>query len=308
MITTITFNPSIDKHYILDDLVKGEVTRAKEVENTAGGKGINVSRVIKLLGENVTATGFLGGNSGDFISEKLRKLEINNRFIKIKGETRSCLAIITKDLSQTEILEPGPTIEKNEMEKWVKYYEELLNHTKLVCASGSIPKGIPSSIYKEVIQKANKKGVKFLLDTSGEPLIKGIEGKPYFIKPNIDELKMITGESIENDKDLIKIVDKLHNKGIKFVVISLGGDGAIAGFNGKKYRVNIPKVKVINPVGSGDSMVAGIAVALNREYSIEETLALAGACGTANVMEEQTGYINFKNVNRLKEKIKIEIL
>ncbi|WMJ82256.1 1-phosphofructokinase [Clostridium sp. MB40-C1] len=308
MITTITFNPSIDKHYILDDLIKGEVTRAKEVQNTAGGKGLNVSRVIRLLGESVTATGFLGGNSGDFIVDKLSELKINNRFIKVKGETRSCLAIITKELAQTEILEPGPTIQEDEMAEWVKAYDEILEDSSIICASGSLPRGLSVSTYGEIIKKANIKGAKFLLDTSGEALKKGIESKPYFIKPNIDELKAITGESINSDNDVLKIIDKIHDKGIKLVMVSLGANGSIAGFNGKKYRIYVPKIKAVNPVGSGDSMVAGIAVALERGYNIEDVLAFASATGTANAMEQQTGYVNINNVNKVKEEIRIELI
>lgn len=308
MITTITFNPSIDKRYILDDIVKGEVVRAKKVQNTAGGKGLNVSRVIRLLGEEVTATGFLGGHSGNFISDRLIELKIKDKFVKIKGETRSCLAVITKDLTQTEILEPGPIVEEDEIERWREAYDEILNNSSIVCASGSLPKGMMSSAYKEIIEKANLKGVKFLLDTSGEALVQGIQGKPFFIKPNIDELKMITGESVNNDNDIIKIIDKIHSSGVEFIFVSLGSKGSLIGYKGKKYRVQVPKIKAVNPVGSGDSTVAGVAVALHRGYNIEDTIAFASACGTANAMEEQTGYVNHDIVNKIKPEIKISML
>lgn len=308
MIATITFNPSIDKRYILDDIIKGSVLRTKKVQNTAGGKGLNVSRVIRLLGEEVTATGFLGGHSGNFISDKLLELKINNKFVKIKGETRSCLAIITKDLIQTEILEPGPVVEENELEKWKESYNEILKNSSIVCASGSLPKGMKVSTYKKIIKKSNLKGVKFLLDTSGEALVQGILGKPFFIKPNIDELKVITGESINNDNDIIKIIDKIHCSGVEFIFVSLGSEGALIGYKGKKYRVYVPKIKAVNPVGSGDSTVAGIAVALHRGYNIEDTIAFAAACGTANAKEEQTGYVDPGVVKEIQNNIKIDRL
>lgn len=308
MVTTITFNPSIDKRYLIDDIVKGEVVRAKKVQNTAGGKGLNVSRVIRLLGEEVTATGFLGGHSGNFISDKLLELKIKDKFVRVKGETRSCLAIITKDLAQTEILEPGPIVEEDEIQRWRETYDEILDNTSIVCASGSLPKGMMSSTYKEIIEKANLKSVKFLLDTSGEALVKGIQGKPFFIKPNIDEIKMITGESINSDSDIVKIIDKIHGRGVEFIFVSLGSKGSLVGYKGKKYRVQVPKVKAINPVGSGDSTVAGVAVALHRGYNIEDTIVFASACGTANAMEEQTGYVNLDIVNKIKTEIKINML
>lgn len=308
MIATITLNPSIDKHYIIDDLVKGDVMRAKEVENTAGGKGLNVSRVIKLLDEEVLATGFLGGKFGEFIEEKLNESGIANRFTKIKGETRSCLAFITNDLVQTEVLEPGPTIQSSEVEKWMEVYEGILDEAEIVCASGSLPKGVSQDMYAKLVKKAKRKGVKFLLDTSGKALSSCIEEAPFFIKPNLDELRDFTGKSIENQEDILKVIDNMHNKGIEFVIVSLGKDGSIAGFKGEKYRIHIPKIDVLNPVGSGDSMVAGIAVALKRGYDIKDTLAFASACGTANAMEATTGYVDLNNVAKLKEMIKIDKL
>lgn len=305
MITTITFNPSIDKKYSLDELVKGEVSRAKEVKNTAGGKGVNVSRVIRLLEEEVTATGFLGGKSGEFIADQISKIGIKNNFVHIKGETRSCIAIITEDLVQTEILESGPIIEKEEVERWLKVYDNLVSKSSIICSSGSLPKGMEASIYSNIIKKARNKNVKFLLDTSGKTLLEAIEEKPYFIKPNVDELKMLTGEGIENTEDIVKVIDKIHSKGIEFVLVSLGKEGAIAGFGGKKYKVMVPKIKAINPVGSGDSMVAGAAVGLYKGYNIYDTLTLAAACGTANAMEDETGYVKQDTVEKLRKQIKI---
>lgn len=305
MITTITFNPSIDKHYNLNDIVKGTVTRVKDVKNTAGGKGLNVSRVIKLLGEDVTATGFLGGKFGEYIEERLHKAGIKTKFQKIKGETRSCLAFITCDKCQTEILEPGPKIEDREIEKWFRIYNELLNESSIVCASGSLPEGVPLSIYSEIIKMAKQKSVKFLLDTSGDALSCGIRAKPFFIKPNLDELKAFAGSSIHRESDILKIIDKIHEMGVELIVVSLGKKGSIAGYEGKKYRIYIPEVNAVNPVGSGDSMVAGIAVALKRGYKIEDILSFASACGTANAMESETGFINIDNVNMLKDMIKV---
>lgn len=308
MIATITLNPSIDKHYIIDDLIKGNVMRAREVENTAGGKGLNVSRVIKFLGEEVLATGLLGGKFGEFIEEKLNESGIRSRFTKIKEETRSCLAFITNDSVQTEVLEPGPAIQSAEIERWMEVYDGILNEASIVCASGSLPRGVNPCIYAQIVKKAKQRGVKFLLDTSGEALSACIEEAPFFIKPNLDELRDVTGKNIENQDDILKIIHGMHEKGIEFVLVSLGKDGSIAGFKGEKFRIHIPKVDVVNPVGSGDSMVAGIAVALKRGYDIKETLAFASACGTANAMEATTGHVDLNKVNKLKEMVRIEKL
>ena len=152
---------------------------------------------------------------------------------------------------------------------------------------------------------ANAQKKKFLLDTSGNLLKDGIEGKPYFIKPNRDEIEALTGRRINSVEDAIKEIKEFHNKGIRFVVISLGEEGSIAGYGGKFYKVTFEKVNAVNPVGSGDSYVAGIAVGIERGYSIEDTLKLASACGTANAMEKETGFVKKSVVDELMKKVQV---
>ncbi|WP_294188683.1 PfkB family carbohydrate kinase [uncultured Clostridium sp.] len=187
MILVINLNASVDKKYILDDLNKGLVMRAKSVENTPGGKGIHVANVSTILKEKCIVTGFLGGKTGEFIHDKLEKYGIKQDFVNIKGDTRECLAIITKDLVQTEILEPGPEVTEEEQNRFIDKYIELLEEANIIVASGSVPRNIPKDFYKKLIDIANSKNKKFLLDTSGDLLREGIEGKPFFIKPNIED-------------------------------------------------------------------------------------------------------------------------
>lgn len=308
MILVINLNASVDKRYEMTELEKGTVMRALKVENTPGGKGIHVANVATILGEQCIATGFLGGKTGEFIEEKLTEYKIKNDFVKVHGETRECLAIITEDLVQTEILEPGPEVSMEEQSEFVKKYKELLEDSDVIVASGSVPRNVPKNFYSELITIAKNKGKKFLLDTSGELLKSGINAKPFFIKPNRDEIEALTGRKIESDSDALEEIKRFQEKGIELVVISLGSKGSIAGYKDKFYKVTVPKVKAINPVGSGDSYVAGIAVSLERGYSIEQMLKYASACGTANAMEEETGSVKENIVNELLEKIKIEKL
>ncbi|MCI6276214.1 MAG: 1-phosphofructokinase [Clostridium sp.] len=308
MILVINLNASVDKRYEMTELEKGTVMRALKVENTPGGKGIHVANVATILGEQCIATGFLGGKTGEFIEEKLTEYKIKNDFVKVNGETRECLAIITEDLVQTEILEPGPEVSMEEQSEFVKKYKELLEDSDVIVASGSVPRNVPKNFYSELITIAKNKGKKFLLDTSGELLKSGINAKPFFIKPNRDEIEALTGRKIESDSDALEEIKRFQEKGIELVVISLGSKGSIAGYKDKFYKVTVPKVKAINPVGSGDSYVAGIAVSLERGYSIEQMLKYASACGTANAMEEETGSVKENIVNELLEKIKIEKL
>ncbi len=308
MILVVNLNASLDKKYTLNNLEKGSIMRALDVHNTPGGKGIHVANVLNILNENHIVTGFLGGKTGEFIENKLKEYNINQDFVKIKGNTRECLAIITDDLVQTEILEPGPTVTNEEQKKFLNKYTSLIKDCNMVVASGSIPRNIPKDFYKNLIEIAKNENKKFLLDTSGELLKNGIEAKPFFIKPNKDEIESLTGRKITNSKDAIKEIKEFHKKGIEFVVISLGEEGSIAGFNGKFYKVTIPNVTAVNTVGSGDSYVAGIALGLQKSLPIEDVLKFASACGTANAVEEETGFVNKNIVEDLLNKITVTIL
>lgn len=306
MILTVTLNPSVDRRYTLNKFEKGNIYRTDNYQYTVGGKGLNVTKVIKHLDESVVATGFLGGSIGDYIKMRLIKKGINHEFVSIEEETRSCLAIISDDGCQTEILESGPSISKIEVENFYKKYDRLLDTVDIVCASGSLPVGMDTDTYKKLINLAKKKGKKFLLDTSGDALRFGIEASPYLIKPNKEELEQLTGTTISNQDKLIGAAKYLLNKHVEVVVISLGGEGALAFHNDIAYKINIPKVKVESPVGSGDSMIAGFAVGIQRNYDLEDILKLGAACGTANAMESETGKIDIKNVKSLINKIIIE--
>lgn len=308
MILVVNLNASVDKKYLMDELNEGLVMRAKSVENTPGGKGIHVANVSKILKQKCIVTGFLGGKTGEFIHDKLIEYGINQDFVNIKGETRECLAIITNDLIQTEILEPGPKVTKEEQNNFIDKYSELLEEANIVVASGSVPRNVPKNFYKKLIHMANSKNKKFLLDTSGDLLREGIEGKPFFIKPNKDEIEFLTGRRIESYKDAVREIKEFHKKGIELVAISLGSEGSVVGYKGIYYKVTVPRINAINPVGSGDSFVAGVAIGLERDYEIEDILRLASACGTANALEEETGSVNLDIVQDLLDKVTISII
>lgn len=305
MIATITLNPSVDRSYILDEFYVNGMFRSSEYHETAGGKGLNVARVAKLLGEEVETTGFLGGRNGQFIEAELDKLGIKREFIRIKRETRCCIEILSGGLNQTEILEAGPSIERNELQRFYNRYNDILKRNKLITASGSLPQNVPTEIYKDLITRAKEANVRFFLDTSGEALKEGIKAAPFLVKPNVEELKALTGASVRSEKEIVDGGKWLCSFGIEIVVISLGAEGAIVINNSKAYRAGIPEVRAVNPVGSGDSMLAGFAVAVKRGYCLEKMIRFASACGTANAMEAKTGIINMDNVNRIMDSIKV---
>ncbi len=303
MILAITMNPSVDISYPLEKLELDSVNRVSDVRKEAGGKGLNVARVIKLAGESALATGLVGGMLGDYIVSHLDKMDIKHNFYRISQESRNCIAILHEGL-QTEILESGPVITEQEQEQFIKHFSDLLNISDTVTLSGSLPVGIPKNYYQTLIRIARDKNKKVLLDCSGECLKQATVGPdlPYLIKPNKQELEQLTGlsldpNSMESFIDMISSRNELME--IPWVIVSLGKNGAFARIEERYFSVEIPKVKVINAVGSGDSTIAGLAVGINNHESPENTLKRAMAFGIMNAMEPQTGCINMNDFEHL---------
>lgn len=307
MILTVTMNPSIDVSYPLEELNIDTVNRIEKVSKTAGGKGLNVSRVLSQLNAPLTATGVVGGKFGDYLTEQLDKDGIPHSFSKIDGETRSCIAILHEG-KQTEILESGPEVTAEEQEAFVAHFEELMADSDFITISGSLPKGINHDFYSLLIDKATEADVKVLLDTSGATLKASLENthKPFLIKPNETEIADLLGKEIHSNDELVEALEDKEFDGIEWIVVTLGADGAIVKHQKNYYRVDIPTIKVVNPVGSGDSTIAGLAYALSEGKSPEDVIKSGMVTGMLNTLEEKTGFINVDNFETLFKQIKVE--
>lgn len=305
MITTITFNPSIDRMYRVSSMNIGEVQRVVSAKATAGGKGINVTKVCKILQEEPLAMGFLGGYNGEFIKEELRKLDIKSKFTKINQETRNCLNIITDDKVSTEFLEKGPILEDGDLEKFEHDIKGVIKNTKILVASGSYCENIPLDYYEKIGNLCRENNVKFILDTSGEPLKVALKSKPYLIKPNTDEIKQLLNIDIQSRDEVISAGKKLIEMGAENVCISLGKDGMIYLNAEEVYEAKVPKIEAVNTVGSGDSTIAGFSVGILRGYEIEELLKLSNACGISNALNIETGFVSLEEVEKYKDLVKV---
>lgn len=308
-ILTLTLNPSVDISYPLNHLELDTVNRVSTTRKTAGGKGLNVARVIAQLGQKVSGSGFLGGDLGNFIAKKLSGDNIENWFMQISGETRNCIAILHDDGKQTEILESGPEITATEADDFLDHLEKYLDQIDLMTISGSLPKGLPTDFYSKLIELADRHGVQTLLDSSGEPLLKSLTSlhRPYLIKPNQDEIAQIAGQKIDDLDQLKKIL--LENpllSSIPWVVVSLGKDGAMAKAGMDLFYAKIPKINAVNPVGSGDSTVAGLAYALNKKADVEDVLKTAMTTGILNTLNAKTGCIDASLFENYYSQIVIE--
>ena len=305
MITVITFNPSIDRLYKLEKFEIGSVQRANFVNPTAGGKGLNVAKVLKKLGEDINCIGFLGGFNGEYVKSQLKNIGIENKFTDIKEETRVCLNIIDSNNISTEVLEKGPNVSEEEIQRFENDLEEVLKNTDVLVASGSLARGLPIDYYFKIGKLCNQRNIKFILDSSGESLKLGIKSKPYLIKPNMDELEILSGVKIKNVDDVINISKSILSAGVENVCISMGKDGMALVNKDFVYKVEIPKIDVVNTVGSGDSSIAGFALGIAKKYGLKESLKLANACGMSNAMNISTGDINLEDIDKLIEEIKV---
>lgn len=199
MITTVTLNVSVDKAYHIKGIVvPGTVARVQKCVNSAGGKGLNVSRIIDFCGEEVLATGFAGGFNGAYVEDMLKKDGIQSRFTKTQAETRSCINILAEDESSTEYLEPGAPVSEKEVEQFLKDFDQIIDESDVITMSGSVPAGVPKDIYATLVKMIKNKEKKVILDTSGDYLKEGIKAGPTMVKPNDEELEALLGIKIEN--------------------------------------------------------------------------------------------------------------
>lgn len=306
MITTVTLNVSIDKAYKIKGCVEsGKVIRVLECNNTAGGKGLNVSRVASLCGEEVLATGFVGGHCGALAEELLEKDNIKNKFTHVKSETRSCINILDENNVSTEFLEKGESISHEEINAFLDDFDKIIEDSNVITISGSAPQGVPTNIYTTLINMIKAKNKKVILDASGDLLKEGIKALPTMIKPNSEEMENLLNVSINNEEEVIKNAIKLHESGIELVVVSLGSDGALLVCKDGVYHGKPPKIEVVNTVGCGDSMVAAFAVAMERGYSNIDSLKYAISISAANAMTFSTGSFNSEDVDNIFENTQI---
>jgi len=302
MIITLTLNPAIDKTAEINEFTVNKVNRVSSIRLDAGGKGINVSKVINTLGGSSIAMGIIAGNNGNFIKNYLDEKGIRNDFVIEKGETRVNLKVVDNiNHTHTDINE-NFTVSESALNKVKDKIIENLSKSKdennIVVLSGSIPQGLSKSCYREIIESLKETNSKVILDAEGELFINGIEASPYLVKPNIDELKATFNKEINSSEDIVNVSREcIISKGVTYVTVSMGGEGSLFVSKDKAFVVKGFKVKVRSTVGAGDSMVAALAFAIENNYTIEKAAALASAASTATVMTEGSQPGKIEDIN-----------
>ena len=306
MILTVTLNAAIDKRYVVEGFRTGEVNRVKECTYVPGGKGLNVSKPASIYGAEVVATGFAGGHAGAYIEDALKPFGIRSAFYHVDAESRSCINIWDEvNQLQTEFLEPGFTLTEEDFAGFEAKFRQLVQEAKVVAMSGSVPKGLDGTAYQRLVKIVKDAGIPVILDTSGKLLEMGIEAIPTMIKPNIDEIRMLTGKRCDDISEIIEAARAIHERGVKIVAVSLGADGSLAVGDDGIFRARVPKIDAVNTVGCGDSMIAGFALGLPKGLPLEETLRLASAISAAAAMREETGFFVMEDMEKLLPQIEI---
>ncbi|GAB6108046.1 1-phosphofructokinase [Fusibacter bizertensis] len=306
MVVTVTLNPAIDKTIEISDFEIGALNKVENSIQDPGGKGINVSKVIESLGGKSIATGFLGGSAGQYIQNALKKLQINSNFIEIQNETRTNLKIFDRLNSETtEVNEPGPYVSQDEVDALLEKVANLLGEKDILVISGSAPKSIAASIYKDLVLIGKNKGALVFLDASDEAFNEGIQSMPDYIKPNRHELERYFGYTITDDKALVEAGQHFLNLGIPHIFISLGKEGAFYCDKEGAYRLMPLKVEAHSSVGAGDAFVGAFVYALDHGLSLDEMLRLAVATSAGAVMTVGTKPMNVEWIMNQLDRINI---
>lgn len=285
MIYTVTFNPSLDYVVKVNDLKLGRVNRTEEEDVYPGGKGINVSIVLKNLGYDSSALGFIAGFTGDEIERRVLEFGCKSDFIKL-NEGLSRINVKIKSNEESEVNGGGPHINEEALNSLYKKLDNLQDGDILVLA-GSIPKSLPEDIYEKIMERLQKKEIKIIVDATKDLLVNVLKFKPFLIKPNNHELGEIFNVELRTDEEIIEYAKKLQDKGARNVLISMAGDGAIfLSESGEIIKSGVPKGKVKNSVGAGDSMVAGFIAGYLKNYNFKEAFKMGVATGSATAFSE----------------------
>jgi len=308
MIITLTPNPAVDQTSWVERLEPGTIHRVLDTQIDPAGKGINVSRMVHRLGWPTIAFGFAAGETGNIIQEALANEDVQYHFVRIPGQTRVSVTIVDRAGQATSFFASGPQVPPSSLASLGSLLRFWVQAGRVLVLAGSLPPGVPEDIYASYVHAARERGVKVILDADGAALRHGVCARPDLIKPNVAEAERLTGEKLPDQGAIIRAARGLAANGIGIVVISMGARGAICVQGEHAWRALPPKVERRSTVGSGDAMVAGLAVALARGEGIEHGLRLGTSAGAATAMTPGTALGTAEDVCRLVPQVQIEAL
>jgi len=304
MILCLNLNAAIDKTIVVSSFEINKIHRPESVIALAGGKGCNVARALKTLGETPVISGWVGGFSGQFIENELHLEEMQTDFIHTDFESRTCTSIFDREKqTMTEIYEVGESVPLEKINELRDHILATIGKYKAITLSGSLPPGVPADFYADLIEIARKENVLTFLDTSGDALRKGVEAGPFFIKPNETEAKSLLGIDSNDTFDFAQAVVEISTRYGTNVLLSLGENGAIAAKAEEIFTVKSPNVNAKSAVGSGDCMLAGLTHGILQGLSFGDAVVCGVAAGTANTLTIGAGQFKKEDFERLRDQI-----
>ncbi|MGH3037748.1 MAG: 1-phosphofructokinase family hexose kinase [Gaiellaceae bacterium] len=310
MIVTVTLNAAIDRTLVVPNFHPGHRHRASVGFPSAGGKGINVARALKRLGTPVVGTGLAGGRTGTLLVEDLTNEGILNDFVRIRHESRTSIAVLDPTSNAyTEIYEWGPEVGDEELEILREKLAYLAQRAEFVVLAGSLPRGVDTGIYGELVRELNRRQLLAVVDAEGEPLSQAVEAEPYLVSPNQQEAEALVGHEFVDEEDLAAGLDEIAELGARNVIITLPtGCYAVLREDRTQLRVRAvaPQMEAVSTVGAGDTLLAGFLAARVAGKSFEDAVRAAVAAGAASVLEAGPGRFDPREASRLTSLVQLE--
>jgi tagatose 6-phosphate kinase len=302
-LVAVCASPALDRNYVLDHLTPGTLHRTANPTVTAGGKGVNVARVLAMLGESPLLLGFAAGDAGRFLHREMQKVGVRTHLTGLTGETRSTINLLDRETGrETQITETGPTVGIDSLHQFLFHFEDTVEAGDLVVLSGGIPAGAPMDLYAQMIRIARRKQARCVVDAGPEALRAALAEGPDLVKPNLDELSALCGKPVRLKRE---IVDAVRALGIPLAVVSMGNKGALLVTPDAAWHAAPLAVDVVNTVGSGDCLTAGLALALHRKMGWKKALALGTACAASNAVRVEVGFVDGDEVERWAGLVKV---
>jgi len=309
MIYTLTLNPAIDRELTVAEVQFDAVLSAVKSQVDFGGKGFNVSRLLRSLGMPSTALGFVGGRTGDRLKHGLQALDIGTDFVSIPSETRTNISIVTPEHDHyIKVNEKGPLVDEPKQRELLDKIASIAAAGDWWVLAGSLPPGVPDSFYAQIIEILDVHQAISILDTTGESLRLGCEAKPFLVKPNAEETQKLTGLPVDTVSQIAVAAMELRKMGAQNVVISLGKKGALLQTPECSCLIHSPKIKEKNPIGAGDSMVGGLVWALSQGYPLKESLGWGAASGAATASMSGTEVGSRTLIEELFQQVTYEVI
>lgn len=308
-ILCIGTTPAAQRVMIFRKLTPDAVNRAATTLDGVAGKAINVAKILKTLGAHPVATGFLGGERGEFLRAAMAEKQIESDFVTVKAPTRQCITVIDESAgTHTELVEESRAVGPADFGKFIAVVRRRIAGCHAVVMSGTIASGGPATLYHDCARLAEDAGAISVVDAQGAALTEALKAKPGLVKPNRAELVATVGRELEYDADVMRAMRELCERGAQRVIVTAGREPALA-FDGKIFRrIVSPRIKVVNPIGSGDAFTAGVVWRLLRGDDLGEACRWGAAAGAANALTPMPGELNRKDVNRLAKEVRVRTI